>query len=258
MIPYEPHPILFSFGNVQLFGQTIEIAIRYYSLAYILGFILAYFSLKKAFNKERAEDMLTWIILATIIGGRVGEFIFYQPKTLLTDPLEVLYIWQGGMSFHGALLALALTLWYYCRKHKISFWKVGDALVLPAAIALAFGRIANFLNGELVGTVTSVPWCMEFPGFRGCRHPSQLYESFYSFVLAGILYWQSKKKHPEGYLFTLFLLVYGIFRFIFNFWRDDLRILGISEGQLLSAVMIITAVYLLATKYKSKKRAGRA
>lgn len=246
MIPYEPHPILFYIGPV---------AIRFYSLAYILGFILAYIALKKRFGTKHADDSLLWIVIATIIGGRLGYFLFYSPITFVTDPLEVLKIWHGGMSFHGAILAIILVTWLYCRKHKLSWGTYLDTFAIPGAIALGFGRIANFLNGELVGTVTTVPWCMVFPGFDGCRHPSQLYESFYSFVLAGILYWQSKKKkRAPGFISTLFALGYGIFRFLVTFVRDDPRVLGLSTGQWLCAVMIIVSVWLLSTKYKSEAK----
>jgi phosphatidylglycerol---prolipoprotein diacylglyceryl transferase len=241
MIPYAPHPILFQIG---------PLAIRYYSLVYILGFVLAYVALKTVYGKKLAEDIATAGLLAVIIGGRVGEFIFYSPRTFITDPLEILKIWHGGMSFHGALIAVVLTMIYMARKRKLSFWKLGDTVAAPMALTLGFGRIANFLNGELVGTVTNVPWCMQFPGFDGCRHPSQLYEAFYSFVLAGVLFWQSRKKHQEGFVFVLFVFLYGVFRFVFNFFRDDPRLFGISTGQYLSLAMILIAGYFLVTKYK--------
>jgi len=241
MIPYQPSPIIFTIG---------PLAIRYYSIAYLIGFVLAYFWLAKRFGKETAEDSLFWIVLATIIGGRLGEFVFYSPITFWTDPLEILKIWHGGMSFHGGLIALVLVTFWYCRKHKIKFLDFADTLVVPGALALGLGRIANFLNGELVGTVTNLPWCMNFPGYIGCRHPSQLYEAAYSFLLAGILYWQYRKKHEAGFMLALFVTLYGLFRFIENFVRDEPRILGLSMGQVLSLIMLIIGAYFLSTKYK--------
>lgn len=245
MISYSPHPILFELG---------PLAIRYYSLAYIIGFIVTYVWLKKKYGGERAEDALFWIIIATIVGGRVGEFIFYSPSTFWTNPLEIIYIWHGGMSFHGALIALFLAVYWYCRKHKLAFGTFADTIVIPATLGIVLGRIANFLNGELVGTVTTVPWCMTFPGYLGCRHPSQLYEALYSLLIFGVLYWQYQKsarvKHQDGFLFALFVTLYGFLRFVFNFVRDDPRILGISTGQVLSLSMLIVGVWLLCTKYK--------
>lgn len=241
MIPYEPHPILFSLG---------PLAVRYYSLAYIAGFLLAYRWLKQAFNKEIAEDALTWIVLGTIIGGRVGYFIFYSPATLLSDPLELFRLWHGGMSFHGGLIGITAASAWFTRLRKIQFWEFADIMIIPAAIGLGLGRIANFLNGELVGTITNVNWCMQFPGFNGCRHPSQLYEAAYSFAIAGIVYWQSRKKTERGYLFAVFLALYGISRFLVTFLREDPRWFGLSEGQYLSLVVLAIGVWLLGTKYK--------
>jgi phosphatidylglycerol---prolipoprotein diacylglyceryl transferase len=246
MIPYAPHPILFQIG---------PLAIRYYSLAYLIGFVLSYLALKKRYGKEKAEDLTTWIIVSVILGGRLGYFLFYSPATFIQDPLEVLYIWHGGMSFHGAFIAVVFALWLYGRQTKTPLLQIGDVIALPAAIGLALGRVANFLNGELVGTVTNVPWCMQFPGYLGCRHPSQLYEAVYMLIIAAVLYWQLRKKHEQGFIALLFIFLYGVFRFTFNFVRDDPRVLGISEGQWLSLAMILVAGWLLATKYK-KSLAG--
>lgn len=247
MIPYEPHPILFSIG---------PLAIRYYSLAYIAGFIIAYIALKKEYGKEQAEGLLSWLIVGVIVGARLGEALFYRPSIFFTDPLEIFMIWRGGMSFHGGLIGAMLAGWWYARKHKMQFLRLADTLVLPAAIGLAIGRIANWLNGELVGTVTNVAWCMEFPGYEGCRHPSQLYESFYMFVIAGVLWWRHGRKHQDGFLFVVFVTLYGLFRFSFNFLRDDPRwVLGlIGTGQLLSLLMFFGGLYVLLTKYKKSLR----
>lgn len=245
MIPYTPHPIIFEIG---------PLAIRYYSLAYIIGFVAAYFALKKKFGKARAEDLLTWIVVSTILGGRIGYFLFYSPATFWTNPLEVLKIWQGGMSFHGALIAIVLGLIVYAKHNKVSVGAIADTLAVPGAFAYSLGRVANFLNGELVGTVSSVPWCMIFPGYDGCRHPSVLYEAAYGVILGFLLLWQSRKKHEEGFIAVLFVALYGVFRFITTFVRDDPRILGLSQGQILSAAMVVVGVWLLATKYKRSLR----
>lgn len=242
MIPYTPHPILFSLGPVD---------IRFYSLAYIAGFLLVYAFLRKRIGKDKAEDALIWLVLATIIGGRLGYFFFYSISTFWTDPLEVLLIWHGGMSFHGALIMLIAAFWWWCKKRGEAFWSLADVLVLPAAIALGLGRIANFLNGELLGPATNVPWCVQLPQALSCVHPSPLYEAMYSFAIAGILYWQSKKKHEAGFMFWLFVFLYGVLRTIVNIWRDEPRILlGLSEGQLLSLIMALIAAIVISRKYK--------
>lgn len=249
MIPYTPHPVLFSIGPV---------VIRYYSLAYLLGFVFGYVALRKRFGKERAEDLLAWIVLAIIVGGRLGYVFLYAPQLLWTDPFEILMIWHGGMSFHGGLIGLVGAIWLYSRRTRVSMPALLDTLAVPGALALGLGRIANFLNGELVGIVSDVPWCMVFPGYEGCRHPSQLYEALYSFALAAILYWQLTRtkvhKDRAGFIAALFVSLYGLFRFLANFLREDPRVLGLSEGQFLSLSMLVIGLWLLGTKYKSELR----
>ena len=251
MILYTPTPVLFSIG---------PLAIRYYSLAYILGFIFCWFALRKKYG-EQGEEILVYVMLATIIGGRLGEFLFYSPSTFITDPLEILQIWHGGMSFHGAILALVLVLAWYARRRRLSFLALADTLVVPATGALVLGRIANFFNGELYGTVTNVPWCVQVSGVSGCRHPSPLYEAAYTLaifiVLFVLVHGRSELSKQKGFLFFMFVTMYGVFRFVENFWRDDLRWLGLSTGQYLCILMVILGSYMLATKYKYRASRGK-
>jgi phosphatidylglycerol:prolipoprotein diacylglycerol transferase len=242
MIPFTPSPVLFSIGPV---------AVRFYGLAYAIGFLLSYWALRRSSLREHADDLTLWIMVGVIVGGRVGEFIFYSPTTFFTDPLEVLRIWHGGMSFHGGLLGTLIALGWYTHKHKLSLLHLADILVFPASIAIILGRIANFLNGELVGTVTNVPWCIVMEGVQGCRHPNPLYEAFYTLIILAVLLgmrWHAKRtntKRAEGALFAVFLVLYGALRFVFNFWREDLRFLGISTGQYLSIATLLFGAWLL-------------
>ena len=233
--------------------------IRYYSLAYILGFLLSYFILlhyvkkNKIYNMDRdkLDTFLIYIILGTIIGARVGYF-FTKESNPLAHLIDIFKVWQGGMSFHGGLIGIILVTLIFCRKYKIKFYDLADILVIPTAFALFLGRIMNFINGELVGIVTNVKWCFLFKWYNGCRHPSQLYEAgknlFIFFVLLNLN--KKKEKFKSGTLFWLFILMYGLLRFIITFLRDDPRIFGLSGGQWLSLSMFIIALIVLIKRRK--------
>jgi phosphatidylglycerol:prolipoprotein diacylglycerol transferase len=235
------------------------VAIRYYGLAYAIGFLLVYAALRRSSLSEHADDLTLRVMLGVILGGRIGEFVFYRPAALLSDPLSVLRIWEGGMSFHGGLIGCAIALAWYAHSRKLSLLRIADIIVIPASIALVLGRVANFLNGELIGTVTSVPWCVIVEGWTGCRHPSPLYEAGYSLVIALVLaalWWRAKRTQTplvNGKLFGVFLVLYGVFRFTLNFFRDDIRYLGISTGQYLSLLTALVGVWLL---WKLSQRAA--
>ncbi len=181
MIPVSPNPILFTIGSI---------SVRFYGLIYSLGFILAYWFLLRAkqFNKLRLtrDEIDSFVLLAIIggiIGGRLGEFIFFEPRILITDPLEILKIWHGGMSIHGGIIGLSLVVFLFSKKHELNPYDLTDILVIPASISLAFGRLANFMNGELLGTITNLPWAINWFGEKTSsgvligRHPSTIYEA---------------------------------------------------------------------------------
>lgn len=243
--------------------------IRYYGLVYAIGFIAAYFLLRWIAKKDkirnltpdRTDILIIYLILGAIIGARVLLFVFYHPATFITNPLEVLIIWHGGMSFHGGLIGAVIAGLLFCRKYKVSFYKLGDFLVIPLAFFLFIGRIANFINGELVGTRTNVPWCVVFPGYEGCRHPSQLYEALKNLVIFFVLLFvytkeNIKKRLKDGVIFWSFVLMYGVLRFILNFWRESPRFLGISGGQYLSLAMALVAIVALLLIHKKKSHTG--
>nr|MCK4930250.1 prolipoprotein diacylglyceryl transferase [Nanoarchaeota archaeon] len=247
------NPVLVSIGPLE---------IRYYGLVYAIGFIITYFLLRslakkgriKNFTPDKADVFTLYLILGAIIGARLLLFVFYYPKTFITNPLEVLMIWQGGMSFHGGLIGAVVAGLIFCRKYKVKFYKLADFLMLPLAFFLFIGRIANFINGELVGIKTNMPWCVVFKDYDGCRHPSQLYEALKNLVIFfTLLFLYTKKKLKDGIIFWGFVLMYGVLRFIVTFWREDLRVLGLSISQYLNILMVIVSVYFLYRIQRNKK-----
>jgi len=244
MLIHNMNPVLLNLGFLQ---------IRYYSLVYIVGFLVTYYLLLKVaekkivknLTKDAVEDFIIYLIFGTIIGGRVLDFVFYNPSIIWTNPLEILYIWHGGMSFHGGLIGAVIGTFLFTKKHKVEFYDIADIIVLPLSFFLFLGRIANFINGELWGTVTNVPWCVNFPGVEGCRHPSQIYEAIKNLAIFGFLMFFRKRKLKKGVMFWTFVLLYGTLRFLTNFFRDDTRWFGLSMGQYLSLAMFIVAIVFL-------------
>ncbi len=246
-------PVLFSLGPLQ---------IRYYGVIYALGFILAYLFLTYAIRKGRItltnkdlDDLFLHLIIGVVVGARLFHFIFYQPQTILNDPLEMLFIWHGGLSFHGGLVGAGLALYFFSRKKKISWISLADALGVPAALALALGRIANFTNHELYGQVTNVPWCVVFATAEGCRHPYQIYAALSHLLLFAVLLYVYFRQRRNGLTLWTFVFLYGALRFLTDFFRDDPRLLGISMGQFLSLVMALVGGYVLV-KRRWRKGAG--
>ena len=263
-------PVLISIG---------PLAIRWYALSYIVGFIL--FTIlgrrriaqgNSVFTKEMLDDFLTWGILGVILGGRIGYVLFYKFSDYLANPLDIFKVWEGGMSFHGGFLGVVVAMWLFGRKHNISILKLMDTVAPLVPLGLASGRIGNFINGELWGRVTELNafWAMGFPQARyedaeaaahnplwaewlqqyGMlpRHPSQLYQFALEGICLFVIVWIfSKKPRPAGQTAALFLGGYGLFRFIAEFARqpDDylgLLTLGLSMGQWLSVPMIVLGV----------------
>lgn len=250
MIEFTPHPVLFSVG---------PLAVRFYGLAYLIGFIAAWFALRRSALREHADDLTLWIALGVVLGGRLGYVAFYEPSMLWSDPLGVFALWRGGMSFHGGLLGCVAAAVAYVRSRHLNFFALSDILTPPALVGIVLGRVANFLNGELVGTVTSVPWCVVMDGVQGCRHPSPLYEALYSFVLLLItlvlLVRRERLRLPTGAVFAWFLVLYGVLRTIVNVWRDDPHwFLGLGTGQWLSVLVALGGIALLVALYRKSHK----
>jgi phosphatidylglycerol:prolipoprotein diacylglycerol transferase len=249
-------PSLFSIGPV---------GVRWYGLMYVLGFIFCFLFLAKQSKKGRIplnvaqlESLVFFVFFGILLGGRLGYVLFYNLPYYLAHPLEIISLWEGGMSFHGGLVGVVIALFLFAKKYKFHPLTVGDALVLPLPIALGLGRIGNFINGELFGKATTLPWCMVFPeGGDLCRHPSQLYEALLEgAVLFFLLLFIAKKSPRRGILVGYFFLFYGLFRFLIEFVRQPDHQLGtlalqLTMGQWLSLPLIITGVILLIVLQKT-------
>lgn len=262
MIPYpDIDPDIFRIGPLH---------IRWYGLMYVLGFIASYFLIPRqkrsreiGLEGPRMDSLIFYIFIGLIVGARLGYLLFYQYHNLgdfLRRPIELIAVWQGGMSFHGGLLGCAVAAWLFCRKRKMPFLAVADSVVVTAPIGLGLGRIGNFVNGELFGRPADVPWAMVFPqGGPMPRHPSQLYEAFMEGVVLFFILWVLRKKpFPDGMMISFFLFFYGTFRFCLEFFREPDPHLGfilgpLSMGQLLSAAMVLAA-FGIAPFLRSRSR----
>ena len=187
-----------------------------------------------------------------LFGGRLFHVFFWGADYYFEEPFRILEIWKGGLSFHGGLVGVLITSLSYCKIKKINFWKVADILALLGILMPVFSRIANFINQEIVGTVTNVPWCFKFKYYDGCRHPVQLYASagrlaFFFFVLH---FKKKMKKWKEGFIFWIFVFGIGIGRFVLDFWRRDEVYYGLKAGQWLSLIMVIVGGFILLRNYK--------
>ncbi len=244
---------MFSHSIDPVFLHLGPLAIKWYGLIYAFGFVITYFLLKHFIKKKgitlKEDDLDTfmfYLIIGVVLGSRIFEILFYQPAYYFTNPLKMVAIWQGGLSFHGGLVGACIATFLFCRKRNFSFFVFADMIVLPAALALGLGRLGNFLNGELVGRVTSVPWAVKFQNFDGFRHPSQLYESFKNFFIFAVLWFLKDTKRKPGFLFALFLILYGSLRFLVEFVREpEVIIFSLTMGQWLSIPLIVVGIFLL-------------
>jgi phosphatidylglycerol:prolipoprotein diacylglycerol transferase len=229
------------------------LALRWYGLMYLGGFLLGSFWIGKLaagrgvnLCKDRLSDLVFYVVLGVISGGRLGYVLFYNAAFFIDHPLKVFAVWEGGMSFHGGLLGVVVAALLFCRRHQVDVLPMADLLAAAAPIGLGLGRIGNFINGELWGRTTDVPWAMVFPHAGNVpRHPSQLYEMLLEGLVLFVVIWQlHKHKAPSGVPFFSFFLLYGIFRFAVEFVREpDVQLGylwgGATMGQLLSLPMIL-------------------
>ena len=235
--------------------------IRWYSLAYIAGFIIGSIIIKylnkkllNILSNKQIDSFFIWSILGVIIGGRVGYVLFYQTSYLFTNPIYILKIWTGGMSFHGGLIGIIISMYLFCKKNNIQFFFLSDLVSIVAPIGLFFGRIANFINNELYGKITNFPFAMIYPEIDlQPRHPSQLYEAFLEGIILFVIlltYFNKTKSDPTiGKISGLFLILYGTFRILIEFLREPDSHIGLifniaSMGQILSIPLIIMGVIL--------------
>lgn len=255
-------PVAFSLGPIK---------VHWYGLMYLIGFLsawlLAYYRARKPnsdWTTEQISDLIFYAALGVILGGRLGNMLFYDFHHWLNEPLAVFKVWQGGMSFHGGLLGVMIALWLFSRKTKKNFCAVADFVAPLVPLGLAAGRLGNFINGELWGRVASenLPWAMIFPHVDTLpRHPSMLYELFFEGPILFIILWlYSAKPRPTFAVASVFLVGYGSFRFFIEFFREPDPVTGfiawdwLTMGQLLSLPMIIVGILALIITYHKKPK----
>ena len=242
--------------------QLGPLAIRWYSLSWLAAFGLIFFLANKnlsKFSKEQLSNLMFYGLLGAIIGGRVGYMIFYGSNQLLADPLSLFYVWQGGLSFHGGFLGVLVSAYFLSKHWQVKFFEIMDFIAPYIPIGLGSVRIGNFLNAELLGTPTNMPWGIMFPSDPEglIRHPSQLYQAVgEGVVLLFLMLWFSRKPRPHMAVSSLFLIGYGVIRCFTEIFREPDAHIGfdlfgiISRGQLLSLPMIIIGIVLLFYSYK--------
>ena len=257
-------PILLSFGFL---------SIRWYSLSYIFGILLGWWLGKRIINHilkiselkfklKEFDDLITYVIISIIIGGRLGYVIFYNLDYFISNPIDIFKVWEGGMSFHGALIGIIIGTYLFSSKKNIPVFFFLDVIACVSPIGIFLGRIANFINGELIGKVTTVSWSVIFPTVDSLsRHPSQLYEALLEgvvlfFILNKIIF---KKVYKMGTCSYLFLIYYGVFRIISEFFREPDAQLGylfnlFSMGTFLSFLMILVGIFLKIFREKNENK----
>ena len=254
--------------------------LRWYSLAYLAGIFIGYWYLLKLLKqpgapmaRRHADDLVFYAALGIILGGRLGYVLFYNLAEYLRHPIEILKLWDGGMSFHGGVIGTTLGIIYFARKEKLSWLRIHDYVACCAPFGLFFGRIANFINQELWGAQTTVPWAVRFQEINAYgqrvlgppRHPSQLYEAFlegiFLFCILALMFWKTKARYEPGKLVGAFIFFYGIFRFGIEFIREpDQQLVAFAQathlhmGQWLSLPMIIGGAWLMGTAKKRRVR----
>ena len=247
--------------------QIFTLEIRWYSLAYIIGILFGWILSKKIFIsnlnlKNKFDDFITFLILGIIIGGRLGYVFFYNFEYYFNNPADIFKIWQGGMSFHGGLVGVIIASIWFSKKNNQNAYDYLDIVSLVAPIGIFCGRLANFINSELYGIETNMPWAVKFVQVDNLfRHPSQLYEAiFEGIILFFILIYFRKKGFMKipGFISGLFLIFYSIFRFLIEFYRAPDEQLGylffsLTMGQIVSFIFLMIGIYLIINKYEIKK-----
>ena len=265
-----------NYNNLGLDPVLVELGplkIRWYSLAYLAGIIVGWWYLLRLIDRpgapmarRHADDMVFYATLGIILGGRLGYVLFYKPLDYLANPIDILRLWDGGMSFHGGVIGTSLGIFYLARKQKLNWLRIHDYVACCVPFGLFFGRLANFVNHELWGRTTDVPWGVVFPdGGPLPRHPSQIYEAglegILLFLLLWFLFWRTDARYYPGRLVGTFLLGYGVSRFLVEYWREPdfhliefARATGLHMGQWLSVPMILGGVWLIATSNRRRQR----
>ncbi len=253
-------PIIFSIG---------PLSVRWYSMAYLFGILFGWFLVNRYIEKYKInlsktdiEDLVFYITLGIILGGRLGYVLFYGTSSFWHNPLQILAIWQGGMSFHGGIIGVITAIYLFSRKIKYPFLEITDLVVLVVPVGVFLGRIANFINDELWGRVTDVAWAVRFPnGGYLPRHPSQLYESLLegllTFIVLNVLWRKKWVREHTGFVSSLFVLCYGVFRISMEQFRQPDAHMGFylnyfTMGQILSLPLVIVGIWVLIISSRRK------
>ena len=245
--------------------------LKWYSLAYLAGILIGYWYLTRLIAqpgapmaRRHADDFILYATLGIIVGGRLGYITFYMPEIFMR-PLEIFKVWEGGMSLHGGTIGVIIAIWIMARRNGLSFLRICDYVACVIPFGLFFGRLANFVNGELWGRVTDVPWAIVFPGGGADpRHPSQLYEAglegIVMFAIMSFLFWRTSARYRPGLLFGAAAIIYGCSRFFVEFFREPDKQLsafaeqtGLSMGQWLTIPMLLLGVYLIIAAMRRKQ-----
>jgi phosphatidylglycerol:prolipoprotein diacylglycerol transferase len=247
--------------------EIFSLEIRWYSLAYIMGILIGWFLAKKFLIGKniytRFDDYITYVIIGLILGGRIGYVLFYNLGFYINNPLDVFKLWQGGMSFHGGVLGIIIASILFAKKNNDNVFEYLDVIALVAPIGIFFGRLANFINSELYGYETNLPWGVKFVQVDDLyRHPTQLYEAFFEgFVLFFVLLFFRKKERFKiaGILSSFFLIFYSIFRFVIEYFRvpDEqlgYLVLNATMGQIISFVFFVAGIFLFFSKINVQKK----
>ncbi len=253
-------PVIFSLGFID---------VRWYSLSYILGLILGFLIIKKI-NKvqnnlisiSQLDSFFIWAVIGIILGGRIGYVLFYQTNLLFQKPMYIFEVWNGGMSFHGGLIGIIISTYLFCKINQINFYYLSDLISIVAPIGLFFGRIANFINTELIGRPTDFFISVTYPSIDNLpRHPSQLYEAFFEgiFLFSVLIFYFFRNRHLNRYgkISGIFLCLYGFFRILIEFFREPDSHLGlffnfITMGQILSIPLLVFGIILIQINERDK------
>ena len=245
MFEHNINPVLFGLGSLE---------IRYYGLAYVLGFlIVTYITIRiaekkqiKGIYKETVLDLMTYILIGLLVGARIFYVLIVHPSFYFSNPFEIIAVWHGGMLFHGGLVGAVASALYFCKKRNIRFYDIADIVVVPVGLALMLGRIANFINGEIVGKISSVPWAVKFPDYEGYRHPSQIYEAIKNLLIFTVMFHLDKKNFKSGTMFWSFVGLYSLLRLMVEFLKtSDRTLFGMNFIQYASLVLLISAIFML-------------
>lgn len=252
------NPVLLQLGPLQ---------IRWYGLMYVLSFLFVYWYVKKAsrenkikLTEEQIDNSMLLMTIALIIGARLFDVIFWDFSTFAQQPLKIFAIWEGGLSFHGGLTGILITSYLLCKKYKIKLLQFADVFAVPLALGQTFGRIGNFINGELYGGPTTLPWGINFhnelnqAGTAIFRHPTQIYEAIYNLIIFATLWKLKNKNLPPGTIFATFLIMYSIFRTLTEFIRVENTTIGpLTMSQALNIPMFIIGIWVMVKAVKARK-----